>query len=80
VRPQLNLQLEHVEQALAQSTWFAGERFSAADIQMSYPIEAASHRAPSAERPRTTAFLERIRARPAYQRAIERIGPLQPLA
>lgn len=80
VRPQVDLHFDHVEQALAQSPWFAGERFSAADIQMSYPIEAASHRAPSADRPRTTEFLERIRARPAYQRAIERIGPLQPLA
>ena len=80
VRPQLKLHLDHVEQALTRSAWFAGDRFTAADIQMSYPLEAASHRALSAERPRTVDFLERIRARAPHQRAIERIGPLQPLA
>lgn len=78
-RPQVALHLDHLERALGASTWFAGERFTAADIQMSYPIEAASMRAASNDRPRLAGFLDRIRARPAYQRAIERIGPLQSL-
>lgn len=77
--PQLALHLDFIEHSLLQSRWFAGERFTAADIQMSYPIEAASMRAASHDRPKLAAFLERIRERPAYQRAIERIGPLQPL-
>lgn len=74
--PQLALHLGHVEEALSRSPWFAGERFTAADIQMGYPLEAATLRAP-ADHPRIAAWLERVRARPAYQRAVERVGALQ---
>jgi glutathione S-transferase len=45
------------------------------DIQMSFPLEAASARVgPDASRPRLAAFLDRVHARPAYQRAFERGG------
>ena len=55
--------------------WFAGDAFSAADIQMSFPLEAAASRGGlDASRPRLKAFLERIHARPAYRRALERGG------
>ncbi|MEG2962054.1 MAG: glutathione binding-like protein, partial [Janthinobacterium sp.] len=56
--------------------WFAGNEFTAADIQMSFPLEAAAMRGGLDERqPKLTAFLQRIHARPAYQRALERGGP-----
>ncbi|WP_027910070.1 glutathione S-transferase [Pseudomonas sp. URMO17WK12:I4] len=75
VTPQLKLHLEYLEGELGKSTWFAGEAFSAADIQMSFPLEAAVARAGlDASRPRLMAFLERIHARPAYQRALEKGG------
>jgi glutathione S-transferase len=75
VAPQLALHLDFIEGELGKSTWFAGEEFSAADIQMSFPLEAAAARAGlDATRPRTTAFLDRIHARPAYERALERGG------
>jgi glutathione S-transferase len=78
VRPQLQTHLDFMEAELAKAEWFAGEEFSAADIQMSFPIEAAATRGGlAASRPRLMAFLKRIHARPAYQRALERGGPYQ---
>lgn len=79
IGPQLKLHLDYMENELGKSQWFAGEDFSAADIQMSFPLEAAQSRAGlDASRPRLSAFLQRIRDRPAYQRAVERGGPVMP--
>ncbi|SEU38705.1 glutathione S-transferase [Stigmatella erecta] len=76
VGPQTKLHLDYMEGELSQRTWFAGEDFTAADIQMSFPLEAASGRAGlDASRPKLWAFLERIHARPAYQRALQKGGP-----
>jgi glutathione S-transferase len=78
VRPQLQTHLDFMEAELAKAEWFAGEEFSAADIQMSFPIEAAKQRAGlDASRPKLIQFLKKIHARPAYQRALERGGPYQ---
>jgi glutathione S-transferase len=74
VDPQLKLHLGFIEGELAKSEWFAGNEFSAADVQMSFPLEAASQRAGAKQLPRISAFLRRIHARPAYQRALERGG------
>ena len=64
-----------MESELAKFRWFAGDEFTAADIQMSFPLEAAVKRAGlDASRPRLMDFLVRIHARPAYQRALERGG------
>jgi len=76
IDPQLALHMNFLEAELARSQWFAGAEFSAADIQMSFPLEAAQKR--GALRPdhqRLQRWLEVIRARPAYRRAIERGGP-----
>jgi len=75
VDPQIKTHFDWVESELGKSTWLAGEELTAADIQMSFPIEANSMRA-GGDRPRLAAFIERIHARPAYQRAIEKGGPL----
>lgn len=75
INPQLQRHLDYLEGELGKSTWFAGEHFSAADIQMSFPLEVATSRGGlDASRPRLKAFLERIHARPAYQRALEKGG------
>ncbi len=75
VAPNLARQLDYMEGELAKDEWFAGPQFSAADVQMSFPLEAARARGGLDEsRPRLMAFLERIHARPAYQRALERGG------
>lgn len=76
IGPQLTLHLDFMESELARDQWFAGPEFTAADIQLSFPLEAAASRAGlDASRPRLMAFLGRIHARPAYQRALERGGP-----
>jgi glutathione S-transferase len=74
--PNIVRTLDFIEAELAQRPWFAGDAFSAADIQMSYPIEAAAARVGlGASRPKTAAWLERIHARPAYQAALRVGGP-----
>jgi glutathione S-transferase len=73
---QLALHLNYLEGELATRPWFVGEQFTGADIMMSFPLEAAAQRAgldPS--RPKLWDFLQRIHARPAYQRALEKGGP-----
>lgn len=75
--PQLKLHLDWMEQALARGGWFAGERFTAADIQMSFPLEAAAARADLGGFPNLRGFLERIHARAAYQRALRQGGPFR---
>lgn len=75
VQPQITQHLAFLESELAERDWFAGPEFSAADVQMSFPLEAAAARAGLDQRhPRLAAFLERIHARPAYRRALERGG------
>jgi glutathione S-transferase len=75
IGPQLKRHLDYMEAQLAPHTWFAGEEFTAADVQMSFPLEAAAARAGlNAGRPRLMAFLDRIHARGAYRQALERGG------
>ncbi len=79
--PRLAENLDLMEAELNRSTWFAGDAFSAADIQMSYPIEASVRRAGlDQRRPKLMAYLERIRERPAHRRAAERGGAAIPPA
>src|ERR1700722_1385407 len=76
IGPQLKRHLDYMESELAAHSWFAGEEFTAADVQMSFPLEAAASRAGlNADRPHLMAFLDRIHARDAYKRALERGGP-----
>ncbi len=78
ITPNLERNLDFMEGELARGPWFAGEAFTAADIQMSFPLEAAAARGGlDASRPKLMDFLARIHARPAYQRALERGGPFE---
>ena len=76
VDPNLERQTAFMEAELAKSPWFVGDQLSAADIQMSFPIEAANQRAGLSKdkTPRLLDWLARAHARPAYQRALERGG------
>jgi glutathione S-transferase len=75
IDPRIAQHLDFQEAELGKTRWFAGNEFSAADVQMSFPVEAAAARAGlNASRPKLMAFLERIHARPAYQRALQRGG------
>lgn len=76
IDPQVATHFDYIEGELEKSEWFAGPEFTAADIMMSFPLEAAAERAGARlGRPRLAAFLKRIHARPAYRRALERGGP-----
>jgi len=76
--PQIAQHLSYLETELRKHRWFAGNEFTAADIQMSFPLEAAAARAGLEQgHPKAMAFLDRIHARPAYQRALEKGGPYQ---
>jgi glutathione S-transferase len=78
IAPNIARQLDFMEAELGKSQWFAGAEFSAADIQMSFPLEAAAARAPIVRQmPRLSAFIDRIQARPAYKRALEKGGPYE---
>jgi len=76
VNSQVKLHLDYMESELSAGPWFLGERFSAADIMMSFPLEAARTRGGlDATRPSLFGFVERVHARPAYRRALEKGGP-----
>jgi len=81
IDPEITQQLDYMEKEIAKSGWFAGKSFSAADIQMSFPLEAAASRGGlDARYPKLTDFLQRIHARPAYKRALERGGAYELLS
>jgi len=78
IEPQIKLHLDYMESELGKAIWFAGNDITAADIQISFPLEAADARAGLAQgRPKLGVFLQRIHARPAYQRALAKGGPYQ---
>ena len=74
IDPDLRRHAAYWEAELARRPWFCGPDFSAADIQMSFPLEAFAHRG-TGTGPRVGDWLARIHARPAYRRALERGGP-----
>ena len=75
ILPEAKRHLDYLEAELGRAAWFAGNEFTAADVQMSYPLEAVAARAGFGGRAKLADFLERAQARPAYQRAMERGGP-----
>lgn len=76
LNPNVKRNLEFIEATLARSEWFCGASITAADIQMSFPLEAAAVRTDlNAHYPKAAAFLKRIHAMPAYKAALERGGP-----
>ncbi len=78
INPEIKQQLDYMETEVAKTGWFAGDTFTAADIQMSFPLEAAAARGGlAANYPKLMDFLQRIHARPAYQQALKRGGTYQ---
>jgi len=76
IQPMIDVHLDFVESELARRPWFAGDAMTAADVMMSFPLEAARSRGGlGASRPHTMAWLEKIHARPAYQSALKKGGP-----
>lgn len=77
VDKELALRANFIEDHLGKNEWFTGDQMTAADIQMSYVVKAYLIRGPEgAEYPNMRRFVDRVEALPAYQRGIERGGPL----
>jgi glutathione S-transferase len=75
ISPQITQHLDYIEAELGKALWFAGKEFTGADVQMSFPVEAAAARGGlDASRPKLMDFLKRIHARPAYKRALKQGG------
>jgi glutathione S-transferase len=72
--PQLKNHMQYWAEELRRGGWFAGEAFTAADIQMSFAVEAAVGRSGRTPAPEIDGFLKRIHQRPAYQRAEQKGG------
>ena len=78
IEPNIKRHLDYMEAELGKTRWFSGDEFTAADVQMSFPLEAATARGGLDSRwPSLMGFLKHIHERPAYKRAIERGGEYQ---
>lgn len=75
IGPQIKTHFDFIEHSLAGSPHFVGDRFGAADIMMSFPLEAAATRGIGRENyPNLSRYLDHIHKRPAYRAALERGG------
>lgn len=76
IQPELDRHLDFLEAELGDSPWFAGADLTAADIMLSFPLQAAVARCGlDARRPKLIDFVARVEARPAFRRSVERGGP-----
>ncbi|WP_312056371.1 glutathione S-transferase [Pantoea brenneri] len=73
---QLQPHMKMIEQHLAANPWFAGQRFSIADIQMSFPLLALAQRVGMEQMPASQKWLQTVQQRAAWQRAIDQGGEL----
>lgn len=73
LNPNIYAELDYIEAHLSKQRWFAGDEFSAADILISFPIEAVAVSMAAANKyPYIHDFVNRIRSRPAYARAVNK--------
>ncbi|WP_194714313.1 glutathione S-transferase family protein [Noviherbaspirillum soli] len=77
IDPNLSTALDFMEQHLAHHAWFAGDQLTLADFQMSFAVEAALSRASGmGSHPHLQAWRDKVTARPAWQRALDKGGPV----
>lgn len=77
ISPNVQNALAFMEAYLARQPWFAGERLTMADFEMSFAVEALLARGGNeAAWPHLVAYRQRMRVWPAYQRALEKDGPV----
>jgi glutathione S-transferase len=77
IDPNVATAFAFMEDHLSKHAWFAGDELTIADFQMSFAVEAALTRGKDADKfPRLKAYKQKMAARPAYQRALEKGGPV----
>ena len=74
INPEIRLHMDYWEKELGERTYFAGESFTAADIQMSFAMEGGLAAMGAKRYPKIGAHLERVKGREAFARAEERGG------
>ena len=77
IDPNLTRHLTFLGDHLAKNAWFAGDDFTAADIQMSFALEGAVARAKDQCPAKIVEMVDKMHARPAYQRALAKGGPYE---
>ncbi len=77
IEPNFKNQFQFLDRKLAANNWLTGAEFTAADIQMSYPLLAAQSRVDLSDYSQLGRFLERIKSRPGFKRALEKGGPVE---
>lgn len=79
LRPRIDQQLQshfqYMEDRLLLSGYFVGDSLTGADIMLSFPAEAAVKMGYAADKPKLTAYVAAIHARPAYRAALAKGGP-----
>ncbi len=75
VGPTIKNNMIFIEKHLSENQWFAGDKISGADIQMSFPLEAAMMKIKSSDYPAIQKYVDTIHARNAYKKALEKGGP-----
>ncbi len=74
VHGEIDNNFSFLDAELSGRDYFVGDELTAADIQLTFVIQAARMLYGLQKFPKLAAFLERVQARPAYQRAVERGG------
>jgi glutathione S-transferase len=74
IESEIQRHIGYLESLLEGREWFVGGELGAADIQLSFAVQAARMLYGMDEFPNLAGYLDRIQARPAYQRAIQRGG------
>ncbi|SFC32219.1 glutathione S-transferase [Marinospirillum celere] len=77
VTPNLNTHLPFIEQQLEGKRWLLGEQLTAADVQMSFPLQAVAARMDVKAYPNLAAYVARIQEEPSWQQVIAKVGPLK---
>ncbi len=79
LKPRIDEQLEshfkYMEDSLLPSGFFVGDGLTGADIMLSFPAEAAVKMGLAFDKPKLTAYVANIHARPGYQAALAKGGP-----
>ena len=75
IQSEIDNHLDYIETSLKGREFLVGKAFTAADVQMSFVLEVARAFGKLGDRPAANAYLDRMHARPAYKRGIERGGP-----